>query len=117
MTSRATAHKSDQSNLLSSNNLITRSSILITTPNETMLSRRLAPRALRSPLRQPLLLPRFAHKDAQDKDSMNVEPNEYSKTGSDSQAAHKQDAFDPNTTRPEEQKGVSSPPNGSYTKQ
>nr|OQO31815.1 hypothetical protein B0A51_00717 [Rachicladosporium sp. CCFEE 5018] len=45
-----------------------------------------------------------AHKDAQDKDSMKVEPNEYTKSGSDPGAAAVEDAaFSRDKTRPEEQ--------------
>lgn len=46
----------------------------------------------------------LARKDTQDKDSMKIEPNEYSKSGSDNAAAETSDtAFDPNKTSPEEQ--------------
>ncbi|GAB7355360.1 hypothetical protein MBLNU459_g5885t1 [Dothideomycetes sp. NU459] len=45
-----------------------------------------------------------ARKDAQDKDSLKPESNEYSKSGSDDDAARVSDtAFDPAQTRPEEQ--------------
>ncbi|TKA79585.1 hypothetical protein B0A55_03376 [Friedmanniomyces simplex] len=44
----------------------------------------------------------FARKDAQDKDSLKPEPNEYSKSGSDDAAAAVEDAaFDPKKTSPE----------------
>lgn len=55
---------------------------------------------------------RPAHKDAQDKDSMNTEPNEYSKSGSDSQAAHTSAAFDPSKTTPEESEAASEQQSG-----
>lgn len=45
-----------------------------------------------------------ARKDTQDKDSLKPEPNEYSKSGSDDNAARvEQTAFDPNKTSPEEE--------------
>ncbi|KAI4749011.1 hypothetical protein E4T44_13027 [Aureobasidium sp. EXF-8845] len=45
-----------------------------------------------------------ARKDTQDKDSLKPEPNEYSKSGSDDNAARvEQTAFDPSKTSPEEQ--------------
>lgn len=45
----------------------------------------------------------LARKDAQDKDSLKPEPNEYSKSGSDDAAAAVEDAaFDPSKTKPEE---------------
>ncbi|KAI5212018.1 hypothetical protein E4T42_02591 [Aureobasidium subglaciale] len=45
-----------------------------------------------------------AAKDTQDKDSLKPEPYEYSKSGSDDQAARVEDtAFNPNKTTPEEQ--------------
>lgn len=46
----------------------------------------------------------YPRKDSQDKDSINTEPTEYSKSGSDSAAAQEKEAFDPSTTRPEEEK-------------
>ncbi|KAF2148749.1 hypothetical protein K461DRAFT_282216 [Myriangium duriaei CBS 260.36] len=46
--------------------------------------------------------PLCARKDAQDKDSIKVEPNEYSKSGSDPSAAQSGEAFDSSKTRPEE---------------
>ncbi|KAK5132585.1 hypothetical protein LTR08_008844 [Meristemomyces frigidus] len=46
----------------------------------------------------------LARKDTMDKDSLQREPNEYSKSGSDDQAAALEDtAFDPSKTSPEEQ--------------
>ncbi|KAF2718009.1 hypothetical protein K431DRAFT_288057 [Polychaeton citri CBS 116435] len=55
------------------------------------------------PLHQSAFL--RARKDSQDKDSMVVEPNEVSKSASDSAAAAATEdtAFSPNETRPEEQ--------------
>jgi hypothetical protein len=45
-----------------------------------------------------------ARKDTQDKDSLKPEPYEYSKSGTDDQAARvEQTAFDPSKTSPEEQ--------------
>ncbi|MCJ1369583.1 hypothetical protein MMC20_000795 [Loxospora ochrophaea] len=50
------------------------------------------------------LHPLHPRKDAQDKDSMNVEANEYSKSGTDDQAARQESAsFDPKKTDPDEQ--------------
>nr|POE49101.1 hypothetical protein CFP56_32251 [Quercus suber] len=43
----------------------------------------------------------FANKHSQDKDSMKIESNEYSKSGSDQAAAQDGAAFDPSTTKPE----------------
>ncbi|KAK5133855.1 hypothetical protein LTR08_007186 [Meristemomyces frigidus] len=46
----------------------------------------------------------LARKDTMDKDSLKPEPNEYSKSGSDDEAAGLNDtAFDPSKTSPEEQ--------------
>lgn len=45
--------------------------------------------------------PLFARKGAEDKDSIDATPTEYSKTGSDNAAAHTDAAFDPNQTSPE----------------
>lgn len=47
----------------------------------------------------------LARKDAQDKDSLKPEPNEYSKSASDDQAAKSMEdtAFSPDKTSPEEQ--------------
>ncbi|KAF2735868.1 hypothetical protein EJ04DRAFT_511487 [Polyplosphaeria fusca] len=50
------------------------------------------------------LLPR---KDTQDKDSLNPTSTEYSKSGSDDAAAAGDAAFNPNKTRPEEEKKTS----------
>ncbi|KZF21096.1 hypothetical protein L228DRAFT_284168 [Xylona heveae TC161] len=48
-----------------------------------------------------------ARKDAQDKDSLKPEPTEYSKSGSDAQAAQTEEAaFDPQKTSPETEKGT-----------
>jgi len=47
----------------------------------------------------------YPRKDSQDKDSINNESTEYSKSGSDDQVARQEDAaFDPNKTDPEDQK-------------
>ena len=46
--------------------------------------------------------PRFAQKDAQDKDSLKPRSTEYSKSGSDDSAAHSDAAFNPDKTSPEE---------------
>lgn len=43
----------------------------------------------------------FPRKDAQDKDSLKPESNEYSKSGSDQASAQSDAAFDPSTTKPE----------------
>ena len=46
----------------------------------------------------------LARKDAQDKDSLKPEGNEYSKSGSDAESAQVEEtAFSPEGTRPEEQ--------------
>ena len=56
----------------------------------------------------------FARKDTQDKDSMKIEPNEYSKSGSDNAAAAVENtAFNPNQTRPEEQHASAEKESGS----
>ncbi|KAL8652752.1 MAG: hypothetical protein Q9210_002504 [Variospora velana] len=48
---------------------------------------------------------RYPRKDSQDKDSINPEATEYSKSGTDDASArHEDTAFDPNTTGPGEQK-------------
>lgn len=69
----------------------------------------LRPRALQTPLataarpfsQAPAL---HARKDAQHKDSLKPEPNEYSKSGSDDAAAAVENAaFDPKQTRPEQE--------------
>jgi len=50
-------------------------------------------------------LPQQARKDAQSKDSLKPEPNEYSKSGSDdAAAATEKAAFDPSKTSPEAEK-------------
>jgi len=46
-------------------------------------------------------VPRFASKDAQDKDSLKPRSTEYSKSGSDDAAAHSDAAFNPDKTSPE----------------
>jgi len=46
---------------------------------------------------------RFPRKDSQDKDSINTNPTEYSKSGGDPSSAQMDTAFDPNTTSPEGQ--------------
>ncbi|KAG9232328.1 hypothetical protein BJ875DRAFT_359901, partial [Amylocarpus encephaloides] len=43
-------------------------------------------------------------KGSEDRESINTEPTEYSKSGTDSQAAERKGAFDPERTRPEEEK-------------
>ena len=49
-------------------------------------------------------LSRYPRKDSQDRESINAEPTEYSKSGSDAGAAKQEEAaFDPETTRPEEE--------------
>lgn len=48
-----------------------------------------------------------ARKDTQDKDSLKPEPTEYSKSGSDdAAAATEKAAFDPSSTRPEEEQNI-----------
>jgi hypothetical protein len=49
----------------------------------------------------------FAQKDAQDKDSLKPRSTEYSKTGSDDDAASMDAAFDPSKTSPESEMGSS----------
>ena len=67
-----------------------------------MLSQRPVARVVARPLSYTHQLQ--ARKDAQDKDSLKPEPNEYSKSGSDDEAARVENtAFDPNKTTPEEQ--------------
>lgn len=46
---------------------------------------------------------RLATKETQDKDSLKPVSSEYSKSGGDDAAAHSDAAFDPSTTKPEEQ--------------
>ncbi|MCJ1479840.1 hypothetical protein MMC13_008526 [Lambiella insularis] len=49
----------------------------------------------------------YPRADAQDKDSMNTEANEYAKSGTDDDAARQESAaFDPDKTNPEEQKHI-----------
>lgn len=45
-----------------------------------------------------------SQKDSQDKDTINTETTEYSKSGTDDSAAHEKVAFDPKTTSPEQEK-------------
>ena len=46
---------------------------------------------------------RYAYKDDQSKDSLNPRSTEYSKSGSDNEAAQTEEAFDPSNTSPEGQ--------------
>ncbi|MCJ1450812.1 hypothetical protein MMC28_001146 [Mycoblastus sanguinarius] len=49
----------------------------------------------------------YPRKDSQDKDSINTEATEYSKSASDDEGARQEDAaFDPNITDPQQQKDV-----------
>ena len=58
-------------------------------------------------------LPTLARKDAQDKDSLKPLPNEYSKSGSDdAAAATEKAAFDPSSTRPEEEQATAAKESG-----
>ncbi|KAK6003233.1 hypothetical protein QM012_001078 [Aureobasidium pullulans] len=67
-----------------------------------VLSQRPVARVISRPLSYTCQLQ--ARKDAQSKDSLKPEPNEYSKSGSDDEAARvEKTAFDPNKTSPEEQ--------------
>ncbi|THX89561.1 hypothetical protein D6D05_01144 [Aureobasidium pullulans] len=67
-----------------------------------VLSQRPIARVISRPLSYTYQLQ--ARKDVQDKDSLKPEPNEYSKSGSDDEAARVEDtAFNPNKTTPEEQ--------------
>lgn len=70
-----------------------------------MFARRFLQRTPRAIVSQPRFLsttaPRFASKDAQDKDSLKPRSNEYSKSGSDDSAAASDAAFNPNKTSPE----------------
>lgn len=67
-----------------------------------VLSQRPIARVISRPLSYTYQLQ--ARKDGQDKDSLKPEPNEYSKSGSDDEAARVEDtAFNPNKTTPEEQ--------------
>ena len=77
-----------------------RRSIAIARPNTRFLS----PTATR-PFSSTLPTP--ARKDTQDKDSLKPEPNDYSKSGSDdAAAATEKAAFDPSSTRPEEEQAT-----------
>lgn len=67
-----------------------------------VLSQRPIARVISRPLSYTVQLQ--ARKDAQGKDDLKPEPNEYSKSGSDDEAARvEQTAFDPKKTSPEEQ--------------
>jgi hypothetical protein len=59
---------------------------------------------------QPLsqtTIPRYPRKGYEDKDSINPEATEYSKSGTDDAAAKQEEAaFDPSTTDPQEEKDV-----------
>jgi hypothetical protein len=67
-----------------------------------VLSQRPVARVISRPLSYTYQLQ--ARKDAQDKDSLKPEPNEYSKSGSDDEAARvEKAAFDPSKTSPEEE--------------
>ena len=46
----------------------------------------------------------FPRKNAQNREDMNTEPTEYSKSGTDSGAALEEEAFNPDITRPEDEK-------------
>lgn len=49
----------------------------------------------------------YPRKDSQDKDSINTEATEYSKSGTDDASAKQEEAaFDPSTTDPKEEKKV-----------
>jgi hypothetical protein len=48
-------------------------------------------------------------KDAQGKDEIDAAPTEYSKSGTDSDVAHSDTAFDPDTTKPETEKKRADP--------
>jgi hypothetical protein len=48
----------------------------------------------------------YAYKDDQSKDSLNPRSTEYSKSGTDSEAAEQDQAFDPDKTSPEEQQAA-----------
>jgi hypothetical protein len=52
-------------------------------------------------------LSRFPKKGSEEKDSINAEPSEYSKSGTDQQAAQKDSAaYDPSTTDPQKEKDL-----------
>ncbi|KAI5244073.1 hypothetical protein E4T43_03890 [Aureobasidium subglaciale] len=79
-----------------------------------VLSQRPIARVISRPLSYTCQLQ--AAKDTQDKDSLKPEPNEYSKSGSDDQAARVEDtAFNPNKTTPEEQHDSAGRESGSAT--
>jgi hypothetical protein len=54
----------------------------------------------------------YARKTAQDRESIDTEATEYSKSGSDDAAAHNDTAFKPGKTKPEEELGQAE--NGVY---
>lgn len=49
---------------------------------------------------------RYAYKDDQSKDALKPRSTEYSKSGTDSEAAEMDEAFDPQKTNPESQQGA-----------
>lgn len=49
----------------------------------------------------------YPRKGFEDRNSINAEATEYSKSGTDNQAAEEKGAFDPKVTRPEEQRAAS----------
>lgn len=58
----------------------------------------------------------YPRKDSQDKDSINTEATEYSKSGTDDEGARQGDAaFDPDITDPQEQKDVAGEGTGEGT--
>ncbi|ESZ94315.1 hypothetical protein SBOR_5311 [Sclerotinia borealis F-4128] len=78
-------------------------SIFTSLPTRTSLSHLIShPHPRPFTTTHPLSHPR---KDSQDKNSINTESTEYSKSGTDDAAAREEEAaFDPNTTRPETEK-------------
>ncbi|TVY85311.1 hypothetical protein LSUE1_G000208 [Lachnellula suecica] len=63
------------------------------------------PTTLRRFSQQPYM--RYPRKDSQDKDSINTEATEYTKSGTDDQSARNEDAaFNPDVTSPESEKNV-----------
>lgn len=58
----------------------------------------------------------YPRKDSQDKDSMNTEATEYSKSATDDEGARQEDAaFNPDITDPQEQKDVAGEGTGKGT--
>ena len=58
----------------------------------------------------------YPRKDSQDKDSINTEATEYSKSATDDEGARQEDAaFDPNVTDPQEQKDIAGKGTGEGT--